>query len=80
MEICSLRKYFSGQFQVEMCADKTVVYTPGKKASLFPSIHSSLIPASWSSTSGCWCKERLSDRVYSKTHKKGKIQQPENVT
>lgn len=46
MEICLLRKYFGGQLQLQMCADKTVVYTPGKKVSLFPSIHSSLIPAS----------------------------------
>ena len=32
-------------------------YTPGKNVSLFPSIHSSLIPVSCSNTSGYGCKE-----------------------
>lgn len=35
-----------GQFQLEVCSGVTEVCTPGKNVSLFPSIHSSLIPAS----------------------------------
>lgn len=43
--------------QQSLNGNMSVYDTPGKKVSLFPSIHSSLSPVSHSTTSGCTCRK-----------------------